>query len=87
MDTNLAPPPLLSVTPELVLYDRQIIVKVKFKYGPGFIVSLLFFFASLGFLMFNFPPARLFMGDVGSAPLGYLAGGLTLWGTRKDSPV
>ena len=49
-----------------------------------FMVSLLLSFASLGFLMFNFPPARLFMGDVGSAPLGYLAGGLTLWGTRDN---
>jgi UDP-N-acetylmuramyl pentapeptide phosphotransferase/UDP-N-acetylglucosamine-1-phosphate transferase len=32
--------------------------------------------ASLGFLRFNFPPARLFMGDVGSVPLGFAAGAL-----------
>ncbi|HMV34002.1 MAG TPA: hypothetical protein PKA50_17925, partial [Gemmatimonadales bacterium] len=30
--------------------------------------------AALGFLGWNFPPARIFLGDVGSAPLGYLAG-------------
>ena len=36
--------------------------------------------ASLGFLRFNFPPARLFMGDVGSIPLGFLAGALGLLG-------
>jgi UDP-N-acetylmuramyl pentapeptide phosphotransferase/UDP-N-acetylglucosamine-1-phosphate transferase len=29
--------------------------------------------AALGFLPFNFPPARLFMGDVGSGALGFLA--------------
>ena len=29
--------------------------------------------ASAGFLPFNFPPARLFMGDVGASSLGYLA--------------
>jgi UDP-GlcNAc:undecaprenyl-phosphate GlcNAc-1-phosphate transferase len=29
--------------------------------------------AALGFLHFNFPPARLFMGDVGSIPAGFLA--------------
>lgn len=29
--------------------------------------------AALGFLIFNFPPARVFMGDAGSIPLGYLA--------------
>lgn len=35
--------------------------------------------AAAGFLWFNFPPARLFMGDVGSTPLGFLAAGLILW--------
>lgn len=29
--------------------------------------------AAAGFLVFNFPPARVFMGDAGSIPLGYLA--------------
>lgn len=36
--------------------------------------------ASLGFLLFNWPPARLFMGDVGSVPLGFLAGALGVQG-------
>ncbi|MEQ1879925.1 MAG: glycosyltransferase family 4 protein [Burkholderiales bacterium] len=30
--------------------------------------------AAAGFLAFNFPPAKIFMGDVGSIPLGFLAG-------------
>jgi UDP-N-acetylmuramyl pentapeptide phosphotransferase/UDP-N-acetylglucosamine-1-phosphate transferase len=30
--------------------------------------------ASLGFLVWNWPPARIFLGDVGSVPLGYLLG-------------
>ena len=38
--------------------------------------------ASLAFLLFNFHPARLFMGDVGSIPLGFLAGALGLLGWR-----
>ena len=29
-------------------------------------------FSCLGFLRFNFPPAKIFLGDVGSASLGYL---------------
>ena len=29
-----------------------------------------------GFLVFNVPPARVFMGDAGSVPLGFLAGAL-----------
>ena len=32
--------------------------------------------AALGFLVFNFPPARIFMGDTGSTSLGLLAGAL-----------
>ena len=36
--------------------------------------------AAAGFLVFNLPPARLFLGDVGSIPLGFLAGGLGLFG-------
>jgi UDP-N-acetylmuramyl pentapeptide phosphotransferase/UDP-N-acetylglucosamine-1-phosphate transferase len=37
--------------------------------------------AALGFLLFNFHPARVFMGDAGSIPLGFLAAafGLTGW--------
>lgn len=38
--------------------------------------------ASLGFLFLNFHPARLFLGDAGSIPLGFLAGALGYWGWR-----
>lgn len=38
--------------------------------------------AAGGFLLFNFPPARIFMGDVGSSILGLLAAAFSLWGTR-----
>jgi Fuc2NAc and GlcNAc transferase len=44
--------------------------------------------AALGFLCFNWPPARLFMGDTGSAFQGYLFGVLVLlsMGTGALSP-
>jgi UDP-N-acetylmuramyl pentapeptide phosphotransferase/UDP-N-acetylglucosamine-1-phosphate transferase len=35
--------------------------------------------AGAGFLVLNWHPARLFLGDVGSVPLGYLLGWLLLW--------
>lgn len=38
--------------------------------------------AALGFLAFNFHPARVFMGDSGSIPLGFLAGAMGLLGWR-----
>jgi len=46
------------------------------------LVSLLIAVAAGGFLVFNLPPARIFMGDVGSVPLGFLAGTLALLGVR-----
>lgn len=39
--------------------------------------------ASLAFLCFNFPPARLFMGDVGSIPLGFLAAAIGILGVQR----
>lgn len=36
--------------------------------------------AALGFLFFNFHPARIFMGDAGSIPLGFLAAAFGVWG-------
>jgi UDP-N-acetylmuramyl pentapeptide phosphotransferase/UDP-N-acetylglucosamine-1-phosphate transferase len=40
--------------------------------------------ASAGFLVFNFAPARVFMGDAGSAPLGFLAAALGLLGWEAE---
>jgi UDP-N-acetylmuramyl pentapeptide phosphotransferase/UDP-N-acetylglucosamine-1-phosphate transferase len=38
--------------------------------------------AATGFLLWNFPPARIFMGDSGSTVLGYLAAASVLWAER-----
>ncbi len=34
--------------------------------------------AAIGFLVWNWHPARIFLGDVGSVPLGFLVGGLLI---------
>lgn len=39
--------------------------------------------AAAGFLVFNFDPARIFMGDAGSIPLGFLAAALGLLGWHQ----
>ncbi len=39
--------------------------------------------ATAGFLVWNFPPARIFMGDSGSAMLGLLVAGFSLWGAQQ----
>ena len=41
--------------------------------------------ACSGFLLHNFPPARVFMGDAGSIPLGFLAGALGVIGAARGA--
>jgi UDP-N-acetylmuramyl pentapeptide phosphotransferase/UDP-N-acetylglucosamine-1-phosphate transferase len=41
--------------------------------------------AAAGFLLFNFHPARIFLGDSGSIPLGFLAGALGYWGWLRGA--
>lgn len=58
------------------------------SYGRGdaatAILSVALIGATLGFLPFNFNPARIFLGDTGSMLLGYLLGSLSLLGTYKS---
>ncbi len=58
---------LLAVTINILsvlgLIDEQ------FQYVSLILISLF-----LAFLKFNFPPAKIFLGDVGSIPLGYITG-------------
>ena len=53
--------------------------------APLVTASLIVAAASLGFLLFNFPPAKIFMGDVGSSLLGFLAAVGMLWAERAAS--
>jgi len=53
-------------------------------FGPLSTVSLCIAAAAAAFLVFNFHPARIFLGDVGSIPLGFLAGALGIIGWRDD---
>lgn len=46
-------------------------------------ICLMLMASLLGFLMFNFPPAKLFMGDVGSATLGFLTFYLAIIGQKQ----
>lgn len=46
------------------------------------LVALMVVAACAGFLVFNFPPARIFMGDAGAPVLGFLAAALSLRADR-----
>lgn len=43
-------------------------------------MNLVIVSAAAGFLVFNFPPAKIFMGDAGASTLGFLAATFSLWG-------
>lgn len=50
---------------------------------PGFAaLCLTVAAASAGFLVHNFPPAKIFLGDTGSTTLGFLAAACSLWGNK-----
>lgn len=51
--------------------------------GNGWTAALAFAAAVAGFLVWNFPPARIFMGDAGSGFLGLMVGALSLWCSRE----
>ncbi len=46
-------------------------------------LNLLVCAAAAGFTVFNFPPARIFMGDAGASSLGFLAAAFSLWADRE----
>ena len=53
--------------------------------APYALYCLLLAAAHAGFLVWNWPPARLFMGDAGSVPTGYLLGALALLGAVQGA--
>ena len=44
--------------------------------------ALLIAGATAGFLLFNFPPAKIFLGDTGSSVLGFLMAALSMWASH-----
>ena len=47
-------------------------------------VNLIIAASAAAFLLVNFPPAKIFMGDSGSATLGLLAGSMSIWAERQQ---
>jgi len=48
------------------------------------LIGVLFAASSLGFLFYNWPPARIFMGDVGSAFIGFTLAVLPVIATQRN---
>lgn len=50
-----------------------------------YLSALCLFAAIAGFFVFNFPPAKIFMGDTGSQVIGFVIAGLAVIGARGDA--
>ena len=73
----------------IALIATCVLMAAAFRSGQVFVgaMGLLFVGALLGFLMFNFPPAKIFMGDCGSMVVGFFVALLTLRTTYYDPEV
>jgi UDP-GlcNAc:undecaprenyl-phosphate GlcNAc-1-phosphate transferase len=54
--------------------------------GPVLLASAAYLGGILGFLVYNFNPASIFMGDAGSLFIGFMLAGLTVIGSPPDLP-
>ena len=65
----------------------KLVLFVMDGYWPGAAAAAAFVGACLGFLVWNFNPARIFMGDAGSMFLGFFVAGLSTVGGAPNSRV
>jgi UDP-GlcNAc:undecaprenyl-phosphate GlcNAc-1-phosphate transferase len=70
---------IIALALAVIAFDLQ-------RYAPGVLAAIIAG-ASLGFLLYNFPPASSFMGDCGANLLGLLMGCLTVEGAVKTQVV
>jgi UDP-GlcNAc:undecaprenyl-phosphate GlcNAc-1-phosphate transferase len=66
-----------------------VLALIAYQSGELFMVVMLLVLAGavLGFLYYNYPPAKLFMGDGGSLFIGYMIAGLTMLATYYQREV
>ncbi len=70
---------IIAATLAVIAFDLD-------RWAPGVLAAIIAG-ASLGFLLYNFPPASSFMGDCGANLLGLLMGCLTVEGAVKTQVV
>lgn len=73
----------LATTIGIILCSTISIIAAVFNQPAVAIVAAVFVGSLLGFLPFNFPPARMFLGDAGSMLIGLVVGTLAITGSMK----
>lgn len=74
----------LSAGVAMISSITLMIVASKFGYTSVIILSASIAGACLGFLPFNFNPAKIFMGDTGALFLGFMLAAITIEGVMKS---
>ncbi len=74
----------LSAGVAMISSVTLMIVAARFGYTNVIILSAVIAGACLGFLPFNFNPAKIFMGDTGSLFLGFMLAAITIEGVMKS---
>jgi UDP-GlcNAc:undecaprenyl-phosphate/decaprenyl-phosphate GlcNAc-1-phosphate transferase len=73
----------LATTIGIILCSTISVIAAAFGQPAVAIVAAVFVGSLLGFLPFNFPPARMFLGDAGSMLIGLVVGSLAIGGSMK----
>lgn len=73
----------LATTIGIILCATISVIAVIFSQPAVAIVAAVFGGSLIGFLRFNFPPAKMFLGDAGSMLIGLVVGTLAIGGSMK----
>lgn len=73
----------LATTIGIILCATISVIAVFMSQPAVAVVAAVFVGSLLGFLPFNFPPARMFLGDAGSMLIGLVVGTLAIGGSMK----
>ena len=75
----------------IITFFGLFVISIFIKLNLTIIMSLLMITSLLGFLIFNFKPAKIFLGDCGSTLIGFIIGTTTsiIWlhSTNKSSLI
>lgn len=74
----------LSVGIAAIVASMLFVTSLNFSNNPLGVVALVLTGAALGFLPYNFNPAKIFMGDSGSMFLGYSLAVISIAGTSRN---
>ncbi len=73
----------LATTIGIILCTTITVIAVTFGRPEIALVAAVFVGSLVGFLRFNYPPAKMFLGDAGSMLIGLVVGSLAIGGSMK----